>query len=81
MQSGELTVSGKDTYRIDLRGLPQEVRVHFVDDDCVTPCDPHHYVDSLEFEVHASNHNHHGFVLVISWEVRGVREIKWSAYY
>lgn len=80
MQSGELIVSGKDKIKIDLHGRPREVKARFTDDDCVVPCNPHHY-DFLEYEVHTSNHNHHGFVLVISWEVSGVREIKWTVYY
>ena len=81
MQSGELVVSGKDKIHIPLDGFPSKVDVDFVDECVIVPCDPHHHVDSLEFEVHVSNTHHHGFVLVISWHVSGVREVKWTAAY
>ena len=80
MQSGELDVSGKDRIRIDLHKLPRDVKVRFSDDDCIVPCNPHHR-DFVEFEIHATNRHHGGYVLIISWEVTGVRKIKWTAYH
>lgn len=80
MQSGELVVSGRDKIHIVLKSLPERVNVHFVDDCEIVPCNPHH-TDSLEYEVHASHTHHHGFTLIISWHVHGVREIKWSVHY
>lgn len=80
MQSGELIVTGKNSIHIHLAKLPGEVKVYFKDECDITPCNPHH-VDSLEYEVHASNTHHHGFVLVINWNVSGVREIVWRASY
>lgn len=80
MQKGELIVSGKDKIKIDLHGFPREVKVEFSDQCVIVPCNPHHH-DFVEFEVHSSQSNRGGFVLVISWDVTGVREIKWAAYY
>ena len=80
MQQGELDVSGKDKYKIELHGFPREVKVHFTDNAYIVPCNPHH-LDYVEYEIHASNTVHSGFVLVISWEVTGVRQIKWTASY
>lgn len=93
MQSGQLTVSGKNSTRILLAGRPREVFVRFVDVDPV-PCDPHHHRhDHLQYEVeavdedrkhhHDPGHHHHDrqFYLIISWEVVGVREIFWFVHY
>ena len=80
MQSGELIVTGKDKVHIHLNKFPDKVEVWFKDDlECV-PCNPHHH-DWLEWEVHRSNttfsHSHH--ILIIKWDVSGMREIKWMA--
>ena len=92
MQSGELTVTGKDTTRILLLGFPRRVEVHFADVDPV-PCNPHHRHDQLHYEVirvdedhrhhRPEEHHHHGpqFYLVISWNVESVREIIWHVDY
>ncbi len=80
MQKGELFVIGKDKAVIHLLGHPSEVRVHFVKEHNVVPCNPHH-ADELEYEVHRSSHSRSGFVLIISWSVSGLREIKWEADY
>jgi hypothetical protein len=80
MQKGELQVSGKDKIKIDLHGFPREVKVEFAGEDFVIPCNPHHH-DFVEFEVHASNHTKHGFILIISWDVAGVRQVNWSVHY
>ena len=80
MQSGELIVTGKDKATIPLNGIPSEVKVHFKHELELTPCNPHHR-DCLEYEVHASHHHHSKFVLVIQWEVTGVREIVWKISY
>ncbi len=80
MQSGELIVTGKDYITIDLRGLPAKAHAHFIHELQITPCNPHHR-DELEWEVHNSNTDHSSFVLVISWSVTGVREVRWSVEY
>jgi hypothetical protein len=80
MQSGELIVTGKNNVRIRLEGFPSLIEVAFKGEECEVPCNPHH-VDSLEYEVHASNTVRSGFVLVIKWSVTNVREIKWQASY
>jgi hypothetical protein len=93
MQSGELTVSGKNSTHILLSGRPREVFVRFVGVDPV-PCNPHHHIhDRLEYEVevvdedrkhhHDPGHHHHDrqFFLHIKWEVTGVREIYWIVRY
>lgn len=81
MQSGELIVTGKDEVRIHLQShhYPSKVKVWFHDEICIVPCNPHH-ADSLEWDLQQI-HSHHGIVLVIKWNVSGVREIKWSAHY
>lgn len=80
MQSGELVVIGKDKTTIPLTGLPAEVRCHFVDELASVPCNPHHS-DSLEFEIHVSNTVLSGFVLLIKWDVSGVRAVRWHVAY
>lgn len=81
MQSGELIVIGKDRVVIPLHGFPCAVKCRFTRDMCVIPCNPHHN-DSLEYEVLASHYqNHKGFVLVIKWNVSGVRDIVWHVHY
>ena len=84
MQSGELIVTGKVKATIPLNGIPSEVKVHFKHELEMTPCNPHHR-DCLEYEVHTNHHqghHHHGkFVLLIKWEVSGVREIVWKVSY
>lgn len=86
MQSGELFVIGKDKAVIHLRDFPSHLVVSFKDECEIIPCNPHHY-DSLEWEVclphhhHHTHHSTHHFTLVIKWQVTGVREIHWAAYY
>jgi hypothetical protein len=76
MQSGELTVTGKNSIHIPLEHLPAEVKVYFKDDCEVVPCNPHH-VDRLEYEVHTNNKHHMHFMLIVKWDVSDVREIVW----
>lgn len=80
MQSGELIITGKSRITIPLNGFPSEVRAHFKDELEMAPCNPHH-ADLLEYEVQISNANRSGFVLLIKWDVTGVREIKWHVAY
>jgi len=77
MQSGELIVSGKNSLHIPLERVPAEVKCYFKDEFEVVPCNPHQ-VDELEYEVHTSNTLRSGFVLIIKWNVSGVREINWQ---
>lgn len=81
MQSGELTVTGKDKAIIPLHHFPSEVKCHFKDHEHVHPCNHHHHHDELEWEVHASNTVRGGFVLVIKWSVANVREVSWHVSY
>lgn len=77
MQSGELTVTGKDSFHIKLTGTPAEIKIDFKDEVDLAPCNPHN-IDSLEFNIH---HHKNKFVLIIQWSVTGVREIKWKVTY
>lgn len=91
MQSGELTVSGEGTTRIVLRGRPHHTRVNFKHNHHPVPCNHHHHHDELDWYVdhededprhhHDPGHIHRDrqWVLVIKWEVEGVREIIWHA--
>jgi|HubBroStandDraft_5_1064220.scaffolds.fasta_scaffold75559_2 hypothetical protein len=88
MQSGELTVTGKNSTRIPLVRWPREVKVYFKGEPTHVPCHPHH-PDELEYEVigvdedpkqhHKPGHHHHDrqFFLLIKWNVSGIREIVW----
>ena len=80
MQQGELTVIGKDSVTIPLRGLPSKVVCHFKENNIPVPCNPHHF-DELLAEVHVSNTVLSGFVLRISWSVSSVREVVFRVYY
>lgn len=78
MKQGELIVTGTNQITIPLDGLPMEVQCHFKDESFApVPCDPGN-VDYLSYDIHVSNKNHGGFVLIISWSVSSVREIKWK---
>lgn len=78
MQSGELIVTGKDEISVILRGIPAKVHVHFEHEHEAVPCNPHHH-DELSWELNTSNPLK--ISLIISWEVTGVREIKWTVLY
>jgi hypothetical protein len=80
MQSGELVVTGKDKVYIPLHKFPSEVHAKFKHDSSVVPCNPHH-ADQLEYEIHVSNTVLSGFVLLIKWNVTGVREVVWRVSY
>ena len=80
MQSGELIVTGKDSAVIVLSKFPSQVVVDFKDECAVVLCNPHHN-DHLEWEVKPSGKVPQRVILVIKWNVTGVREIKWTAYY
>lgn len=80
MQSGELFVTGKDEAKVALSGFPSKVKVFFVGEPTIIPCNPHHR-DRLDWEVHRSHAHHGGFTLIIKWEVTGVRKIEYEVYY
>lgn len=81
MQSGELIVIGKDKAVIPLHGFPCAVKAYFKHNMHLIPCNPNHS-DSLEYEVMVAHQNKHkGFVLVIKWNVSGVRDIVWHVHY
>jgi hypothetical protein len=77
MQSGELIVTGAGEAIIQLRNFPGEVKVKFINDLELVPCNPQH-VDTLEYEVQTTAT---GVVLVVTWNVTGVREVKWHVAY
>lgn len=72
---GEILVLGKDGVQIELgKGIIVSVLVEFKNDNNHNhPCNPHH--DKLEWEIHD---RHHGFVLLIKWDVSSAREIIWA---
>lgn len=77
-QAGELVVTGKGKADIPLRHhQPCEVFVQFQDEHHPAPCNPHH-VDEFEWELHYKNSH---YVLVVKWEVSGIREIFWAVKY
>ena len=92
MQSGTLTVTGKNSTIIPLSGRPRETEVHFKHEHNPVPCNPHHH-DHLEWKVifededakshHKVNHHHHDrlFFLMIEWDVSGLREIDYIVLY
>ena len=80
MQSGELIVTGTNVATIILHGAPAEVHVNFANEAGIVPCDPQN-ADTLEYEVRANHNVASGFVLLIKWNVSGVREIKWHVAY
>jgi hypothetical protein len=81
MQQGKMFVISANSITIPLDGFPGEVRVDFSDKQPEPiPCNPNDE-DSLQFAVHASSTVASGFVLIISWSVSGVREIKWEVDY
>lgn len=80
MQSGELIVTGRNRATITLKGIPAEVKCQFKHEAAVVPCDPQN-ADTLEWEVMTDPHVPTDFVLVITWNVSGVREIKWHVAY
>jgi hypothetical protein len=80
MQSGELIVTGKDVATIILTGFPAEIKCHFAHEASIVPCDPQN-ADTLEYEVKPNHNVHSGVILLIRWNVSGVREIKWHVAY
>jgi hypothetical protein len=81
MQKGELIVIGKNHYEVGLDKFPAKVEVKFKKEEHDTvPCNPGDE-DSLEYEVHASNHHHSKLMLLIKWSVSSVREIVWEVFY
>jgi hypothetical protein len=73
MQSGEIFVSGEDFCVIQLHGNPAKVVAFFHDHCTFVPCNPGS-ADSLYYEVV-------GLLFTISWNVSGVRDIRWHVYY
>jgi hypothetical protein len=80
MQEGELVVAGSNIATIILHGAPGEVKVHFAHEAAIVPCDPQN-ADTLEYEVRKNLNVASGYVLLIKWNVSGVREIKFKVAY
>lgn len=86
-ENGELVVMGHNTVEIHLHSLPRQTEVKFKKLPDPSPCDHphhhhHHHHDKLDWEV-VRIHHHHTFKysLVITWDVKSVREIMWSVNY
>ena len=94
---GEIAVTGEGETRIELLGRPDNVNVRFEAIEIVPCNHHHHGHehdhDRLEYYIahedenphhhHDPGHRHHNrkFLLVIKWEVFGVRVIHWSVSY
>lgn len=80
MLSGELVVVGKNKAIINLHNKkhPDKVLVHFKDTCEIVPCNSG-VLDSLSWSVSVRDGKH--YYLTIEWEVNGVREIKWDAFW
>jgi len=88
MANGELEVSGKNRIELELAERPSHIKVSFVDDEVLVPCNPGS-VDELEWELierenknkkHRNNKNKR-FFLQISWRVHSERTIVWHVRY
>lgn len=80
MQKGELVVVGKNSIHIPLDGFPRNFKVYFKNECEIVPCNPQD-VDYIECDVHASNTNRGGFVLVVKWGVSGVRDVIYEVFF
>jgi hypothetical protein len=92
MFDGELLVTRKGEIEIVLRKHPSSVRVFFDDECVIVPCNPHHH-DHFHWHVknlhqnHSHDHRHDHcnhedkFVLIIKWDVKNMRVIKWVVRY
>ena len=80
VELGELVVVGKGEIEIDIGyKYPIDTSVRFVNDCTTVPCNPHH--DRLNWKikkVHNSESNKKHFMLVINWNVSGIRVIEWT---
>lgn len=77
IMSGELFVIGKEEIFIRLKHTePKTVLVEFKGHQHHIPCNPHH--DKLEWEI---MHKGDYYVLVIKWDVQGIREVVWAVSY
>ena len=77
-QKGELVVTGKNSIRIPLDGFPKSIKVYFKNVSEIVPCNPND-VDFVECDIHTSNSTRSGYILLIKWNVSGVREIVYEA--
>ena len=74
MQKGELIIMGSDSAQFELNGSPIKISVEFSDQgEIITPCNPH-YHDTLNWTLHNG-------LLNITWNVSGIREIQFKAWF
>jgi hypothetical protein len=74
MQHGELIIMGTDTAQFALNGVPIKISVEFSDEgEIIVPCNPHFH-DTLTWSIHNN-------ILIVRWQVNGIREIKWKAWF
>lgn len=72
--SGNLLVVGKDTFEVEMKyGKPDTVLVEFKNSPVQVPCNPHH--NKLSWDL---VQRHHGFFLVIKYNVSAPTEIVWA---
>lgn len=76
IQFGDLVVTGKDKFEVELPCIPKRVRVEFTDNPNMVPCNPHHDRVSWDIKKHHGKH-----LFIINWHVSGIREIKWTLFY
>ncbi len=82
-QDGKLVVRGHDRVELTLKHFPKKIEVKFLP-KCTSPCDqPIHGCDKLNWDVKRVCHGFYGhrYILTISWQVNGTREISWEANY
>jgi hypothetical protein len=73
MMSGELIVTGNNSIQFQLAGKPIRIAIDFADSNStLVPCNPQSN-DTLDWTIN-------GNILTISWQVSGIREIKWQAW-
>lgn len=80
--SGELIITGHDKVSIDIDKEPHSVFVKFTDDHCPAPCNPRH-CEELEWKIekvhhHSHHHNDKKYILIIKWNVEGMRKVFWT---
>ena len=89
-RQGELTVTGADSARFELKKYPNYVHVEFCDDPYNVPCDQGSD-DWCDWEIERiCKHHHKGdcscscsfwnrkWVLVVRWSVAGSRKVVWE---
>lgn len=77
-QIGHITVSNHGSLEVHLKRHPDKVDIYFCDDSVEIPCNPANS-DKIEWELKHLHSNKP--ILMIKWNVVGVREIEWIIKY